>query len=110
MLTVDNGAGGVVTAQAKVTVVPAPSITGFGANPTSITVGDTTQLTPTFSGSAGSVDNGVGEVASGTPVMVMPAATTTYTLTVTNTLGATVTGTATVTVVPAACVTNCSAG
>ncbi|HJW08335.1 MAG TPA: putative Ig domain-containing protein [Holophagaceae bacterium] len=86
------------SATATVTVVAAPAITGFTASPGTIASGSSSTLTATFSGGTASVDHGVGVVNSGAGVLVSPAATTTYTLTVTNTAGTAVTATATVTV------------
>jgi hypothetical protein len=74
-----------------------PTITSFTAAATSITAGTSTTLTAVFSNGTGSIDNGVGSVTSAMPVTVSPAATTTYTLTVTGG-GTTVTQKATVTV------------
>jgi hypothetical protein len=98
-LTVTNSIGAVVTRTVTVTVVPAPVITSFIANPTTITQSDTANLTPTFSGGSGNIDNGVGPVTSGASYPVSPTSTTTYTLTVTNSIGAVVTEIVTVTVV-----------
>jgi hypothetical protein len=92
-----GGSGGSSTPQ-----VAPPSITSFAAAKPDVTVGDTTTLTAVFTEGVGLVDNGVGAVASGTPVTVKPSATTTYTLTVTNSQGTMVTRTATVTVEPVA--------
>lgn len=97
-LTVTNTAGTSVTKAVTVTVAPAPAITSFTASPTTINVGQMTSLTATFINGTGSVDNGVGAVTSGTPVSVQPAATTIYTLTVTNAAGTSVTKSVTVTV------------
>jgi hypothetical protein len=105
-LTVTNAAGTLVTKQATVTVVAAPAITSFTPAAATITAGSSTTLTGVFSNGTGSVDNGVGAVTSGTAVTVSPSATTTYTLTVTNTAGASVTKQATVTVVPAPAITS----
>jgi hypothetical protein len=99
MLTVTNSAGTSVTASATVTVVAAPAITSFTAGASAVTPGNSTTLTGVFSGGNGSIDNGVGPVASGSAVTVTPASTTTYTLTVTNSAGSTATSTVTVSVV-----------
>ena len=64
------------------TVASAPSIQSFGASPGSVAPGGSAQLTATFSGGSGAVDNGVGAVQSGVPVTVFPTVSTTYTLTV----------------------------
>ncbi len=98
-LTVSNALGGTTTKNLTVTVLPPPSITSFTAISPTISTGGSTRLTGVFSNGAGSVDNGVGAVTSGTPSsLVSPAATTTYTLTVTNGAGTQVTRTTTVTV------------
>jgi uncharacterized protein YjbI with pentapeptide repeats len=105
-LTVDNGAGGKVTQTATVTVTATPVITSFGASPTSITAGGSSQLTAVFSGGTGSIDNGGGAATSGSPITITPSTTTTYTLTVDNGSGGKVTSTATVTVVAVPVITS----
>jgi hypothetical protein len=108
-LTVTNTAGDSATASATVTVGPAVAITGFAAAKSPLTAGSSTTLTATFSDATGAaVDQGVGAVASGTPVTVTPGSTTTYTLTATG-LGGPVTRTVTVTVVPAPAITSFTA-
>jgi hypothetical protein len=97
-LTARNGSGS-VTAQVGVNVVRL-EISSFAAVPATISVGDSTTLTPIFVGTGASISNGVGTVSSGNGAVVSPSATTTYTLTVTNELGDFVTRTVTVTVVP----------
>jgi len=105
-LTVTNAAGTSVTSATLVTVVPAPTISSFIAAATSITAGTSTTLTAVFANGTGSVDNGVGAVTNGTGASVSPAATTTYTLTVTNAAGTSVTKQATVNVYPAPTITS----
>lgn len=97
-VTVSNAAGHLTSSPATLTVHTNPAIASFSANPVSITSGNNATLSFSFTGGAGSIDNGVGAVNSGTDVTVKPAATTTYTLTVDNGFGATKTKTATVTV------------
>jgi hypothetical protein len=80
--------------------VEAPVITSFSAGASAIASGTSTTLTAVFSGGNGVVSNGVGAVASGTPVNISPSSTTSYTLTVTNSAGASVTAQVTVTVLP----------
>lgn len=102
-LTVTGSTGIVVTQTATVTVTAAtapsaPTITSFTAAPATVTVGSPSTLTGVFSGGTGTVDQGVGSVASGTGVLVLPPATTTYTLTITGPAGIQTTASATVTV------------
>jgi hypothetical protein len=106
---VTNDLGATATAQATVTVVPAPAITSFSAARATLTGGEGTTLAYTFSGGAGTIDGGVGPVASGGSSAVAPTASTTYTLTVTNAAGDTVTAQAPVTVVPAPAITRFAA-
>jgi len=102
-LTVTNAAGTAVTRQVTVDVtVPAPpAITSFGALPSTIASGSSSQLTGVFTGGTGLITPGNLPCTSGTAVTVSPSATTTYTLTVTNSASATATATAKVTVTPA---------
>ncbi len=98
-LTVINSAGLSASAKATVTVVPLPVIASFAALMPTIACGTLTQLTATFTGGTGSIDQGIGTVASGTGVPTGTlTANTTYTLTVTNLAGDSVTKQATVTV------------
>jgi hypothetical protein len=70
------------------TVVPPPLITSFVASPTVVSSGGTATLTAVFSGGTGTVDQGIGNVTSGSETSTGPISTpTTYTLTVTNTFG-----------------------
>ena len=97
-----SGTGTPATAKVTVTVTAAtlpPSISSFTVGTPSITAGNSTTLTAVFSNGTGSVNNGVGAVTSGTPVTIIPSATTTYTLTVSGT-GTPATALATVTVNP----------
>jgi YVTN family beta-propeller protein len=69
----------------------APSIQSFIATPPNITAGSSSTLSWSVSGNPAptlSIDNGVGAV-TGTSVSVTPAATTTYTLVATNSVGST---------------------
>lgn len=109
-LTVTNSVGATATAQVSVTVDPAPAISSFSADKSTITTGGTANLTAVFSGGTGAVDKGVGTVTSGTAVSTGAlTATTTFTLTVTSPDGATKTAQTTVTVVPAATITSFTA-
>jgi len=77
----------------------APTIEVFTAAPSSIALGDSTQLIfAAESGATLSIDQGVGDVTGKTSVAVSPTATTSYTLTATKTAKSS-TSTATVTVV-----------
>ena len=99
-LTVTNSAGSIaVTSFVTVTVV-AGIIESFSTASSTIIVGDSIDLTAVFiTDGTGSIDNGISEVTSNTPVSVTPSETTSYTLTLTNSLGDTVSSTITVTVV-----------
>jgi hypothetical protein len=87
---------------------PAPVITSFAASPASITVGGTSTLAWVVSGATTlSIDQGVGAVIGTSKVVSPVTASTTYTLTATNS-GGSVTQAATVTVDPAALEVACS--
>jgi len=87
------------SASTVATVVPLPVIGSFTATPGNLVVtGPGSSLSFAYAGGTGALDQGIGPVPSGVPVTVTPAATTTYTLTVTNALGATVSAQCTVTV------------
>ena len=78
--------------------IQAPTISSFVANPTSITSGQSAQLSWSVSGASSlTIDQGVGTV-TGTSVSVSPTQTTTYTLTASNNGLSTSTATVTVTV------------
>ena len=96
-LTVTPPVGSAITAMATVTVDPAPMITSFVANPTSVGPGGSSNLTAVFANGSGVVTPGNLPIFSGTPLSVTPTTTTTYTLTVTNPIGSSTTSTATVT-------------
>jgi hypothetical protein len=74
----------------------APAIQSFVPSRASISGGEQVQLTAVFQGGAGSVDQGIGNVQSGAPVMVSPAVSTTYVLTVSGSGGPSVTASLTV--------------
>ena len=77
-----------------------PIINSFSADPTTITVGDSSVLSWSITGANNvTIDNGVGSVTSTGNTMVNPVVTTTYTLTATNSTGS-VTAMITVTVNP----------
>ncbi|MEW8349362.1 MAG: hypothetical protein AB2687_13735 [Candidatus Thiodiazotropha taylori] len=69
------------------TVSATPTITGFTTSDTTITAGESVNLTATFVNGTGIIDNGVGAIVSGSTVSVSPSQTTTYTLTVSNDSG-----------------------
>lgn len=81
---------------------PAPTITSFGVTKTPITKGTGTSLTATFLNGIGQVSNSVGAVTSGVPAAITPTQDTTYTLTVTNSVGSSTTATCQVRVVAVA--------
>ncbi len=105
--TASNAAGS-ATATTTVTVVPAPVISSFTATPATVASSEPSTICWTVTGATGlSIDQGVGPV-TGTCKSVNPSATTTYTLTASNTQGGvTATATRSVTVtVPAPAVFN----
>ena len=71
--------------------LPLPTSTGFSPPSTTIIAGGSASLTPSFQNGAATVSNDkdalVFAVTSGTAMVVKPAVTTTYTLTVLNALG-----------------------
>lgn len=73
-----------------------PSIASFNASVSTISAGESVDLTAVFTNGTGVIDNNIGSVTSSSPVSVSPAVTTTYTLTVTNESGS---DTSTVTVI-----------
>jgi hypothetical protein len=77
---------------------PLPAIQSFSANPSSLTAGGSAALSATYSGGTGAINQGVGAIASGGSVTVTPAASTTYTLTVSDGAGHTATQPVTVNV------------
>lgn len=85
--TVTNAAGVSATGSKTVTVIAKPVITSLTSAKSDIKPGDSTTLTPVFSGGSGVIDHGVGPVISGTGVVIAPTATTSYNLTVTNPAG-----------------------
>lgn len=78
----------------------APSITSFTAAPPTITEGSSAVLTAIFSHGTGVITPGNIAVTSGTAIHVTPAATTLYTLAVTNSAGAAITQIVAVNLVP----------
>ncbi len=96
-LTVTNLAGDITTNTVLVTVPPLPVISSFKAASTTITAGQGTLLSFSFTGD-GVIDQALGTVSSGSQLAVTPAVTTTYTLTATNVVGVQVKVSVTVTV------------
>jgi len=79
----------------------APAISSFVASPAILTLGSTCRLTGVFTAGTGVITPGNLPVTSSGGVDVTPAATTVYTLTVTNPVGVLVYQTASVVVTPA---------
>ena len=92
-----SNAQGTVTAAVTATVYPVPLATGLTAQTNPVRKGDSTIITPIFSGGAGVIDQGIGPVSSGSSYSTGALdAAKTYTLTVTNPLGVTSTKSCTV--------------
>ncbi len=101
-LTVTSPLGETTSRQLTVHTVALPSITSFTAAKTLITAGDPACFVAVFSGMAGSIDHGVGNVLSGGSFCSPPlSGDTLFTLTVTNSLGDAVTQSVSVQVVAA---------
>ncbi len=102
---VTNLAGSAATGSDSIVVQPAPpppTITSWTATPAAVTEGQGASLTAVFADGTGVVDNGIGSVTSGVPVVIGAiTSSTTYTLTVTGFQGQTATGAATVPAFPA---------
>ena len=97
-LQVTDASSTVATTTCSGTVAQGPSITSFGASPSTIVAGQSSTLSwVVANASSTSINQGVGTVSS-TSVTVSPSVTTTYTLTATSPAGS-VTKNATVTVV-----------
>jgi len=93
------------TATTTVTVVGLAEIASFTAAKGTITNGNGTSLSYSFTGSDGFIDPGHIAVTTGGTTNVSPTVDTTYTLTVRNAAGDPVTATVPITVVPAASIT-----
>ena len=87
-LTVTPSGGAPATATAIVSVDPVPAISAFSASPSTITSGNSSTLTASFTGGTGVINPGSLSVTSGTPIGVSPTTSTTYILTVTPPVGA----------------------
>lgn len=86
-LTVEDGASTQETAQVSVQAVPPPVIVSFTSSASVVENGQTVDLVAIFQDGAGAMDQGIGSVTSGTPIVFEPPwnATTTVLLTVQNT-------------------------
>ncbi len=79
---------GTSTAEATVTVGDPPTISALAAAPASVALNGVSTLSWTAAGAdTASVSGGVGQVPAGNAIAVQPAATTTYTVTVSNAFG-----------------------
>jgi hypothetical protein len=105
-----TASSGGVQGTASLTVFALPLISSFAPSATTITSGSATTLTAYFANGVGLINPGAIAVSSGVLVSLNPAATTTYTLTVTNDAGTFVTAQLTVTVVPPPVITSFIAG
>ncbi|MGA7677765.1 MAG: hypothetical protein WCA51_05265, partial [Dehalococcoidia bacterium] len=83
---------------AGITITPStqpPAISSFGASPPTIAAGESSTLSWSIAGATMvSIDQGIGNVALSGSRVVMPSATTIYTLTATNAAGVSTTATA----------------
>jgi len=73
-----------------VNATPNPIITSLSVGSSTIISGASTSITPIFEQGTATLDNAIGSVASGTSYTISPSVTTTYNLTVTNSVGKTV--------------------
>jgi hypothetical protein len=87
-LTVTGASGTTpATATTTITAIPAPVISSFTATPSTIAAGDPVKLNAVFTGGTATVTPGNQVLTSGVDLTVNPLATTTYTLTVANSVG-----------------------
>lgn len=99
-LTVTNALGASVTANVAIDVVDAPVIASFTAASSPIAAGQATELTATFTGGTGVVNQGIGALPTGSVVSSGTlSADKTFRLTVTNAAGDSVTSDVTVNVI-----------
>ena len=83
-----GGGGGSSSGSGGASAHPKPTISSFSASPGGIVAGKSVTLSWTVSGATHlSIDNGVGDVTGQTSTVVTPGATTTYTLTASNSGG-----------------------
>ncbi|WP_076416917.1 hypothetical protein [Colwellia sp. UCD-KL20] len=80
--------------------IPAPVISSFTTSTSSIMAGEAANLTAVFSNGNGTIDTSVGSINSGESKAVLPNNTTTYTLTVENSVGVKVSSSVTIETVP----------
>lgn len=73
-----------------VNATPNPIITSLSVGSSTIISGASTSITPIFEQGTAALDNAIGSVTSGTSYTISPSVTTTYNLTVTNSVGKTV--------------------
>lgn len=73
-----------------VNATPNPIITSLSVGSSTIISGASTSITPIFEQGTATIDNAIGTVSSGTSYTISPSVTTTYNLTVTNSVGKTV--------------------
>lgn len=99
-----SGPGGSNSAQTTVTVVPAPTISGFSASPTTIAAGANSVLSWTSSNASSCTINGASVGLNGPQTFSAINASTTYTLSCSG-VGGSNSAQATVTVVPAPALT-----
>ena len=100
-LKVINGAGTSVLSTLAIVVVPDPVITSFAQDAnTTIYPTVVVNLSASFSNGTGQITPGPHSIVTGGSIPVTPDVTTSYTLTVTNTLGVSTTSSLTITVFP----------
>jgi hypothetical protein len=80
---------GTIYTPANVPTGPSPTISSFTANPTSVSAGSPVTLSWTVTNSIYNIIDPQAGPVRGTSVVVMPSATTTYTLSATNQFGRT---------------------
>lgn len=97
LLLVISGCGGGSNSPEK--VAPEPEVSSFTISESTITRGDEVTLTAVFTGGTATVDNGVGILSSGIPLLISPTETSTYTLSVTDEIGRLVSSSINVTVI-----------
>lgn len=96
--TVTNLAGTSTTGSKAIAIQPIPTITSFTASKSIVTYGQTVTLTAVFTGGTGTINQGVGAVASGVAIGTGPLSSplTYFILTVSSPFGLSITDTATV--------------